>query len=168
MPKVYILDTGALLSTWTSKHPRDTFVTTPGIASELRNRPSKSRLAALSILSRLSEEEPPLDAIAEVRSAAEKTGDFSVLSQTDIEIVALAQSKKTAGIDSTLVSSDLAVLNTARHMGIKILDPTGRFRKQIMWVLVCPGCGYRSSSGKGRQECPVCGTPLRRKPRNSR
>ena len=43
MSKLYVLDTGGLLTTWTDGHLEEEFITTSSIIDELKNRPSKMR-----------------------------------------------------------------------------------------------------------------------------
>lgn len=162
MSHTYILDAGVLFSNWTSKIPEGVFVTTSTILEEVRNRPSKIRAEILTLLDRLLEDFPSSESIDMVRKAATRTGDRSVLSDADIEIVALAHSKKSIGESVTLVSTDLAVLNTARHLDIEILDPSGKFKHQIVWSLRCPACNHRSKSKAKELECPICGTIMKR------
>ena len=162
MSHIYVLDAGVLFSNWTSKIPEGTFVTTSSVLEEVRNRPSKIRAEVLTLLDRLQEDYPTPDSLKVARQAASKTGDKSVLSEVDIEVVALAYSRKSIEPKTTLVSTDLAVLNTARHLGISILDPSGRFKHEIIWSLKCPACNHKSSSKVKEMECPVCGTIMRR------
>jgi rRNA maturation endonuclease Nob1 len=159
---VYVLDSGALLSIWTQKQTSASFLTTPEVIEELRNRPSQTRVETLISLGRLKEQMPSDTFIQGAAKAASETGDATSLSPTDIGIIALAFEASTNETDVTLVSTDLAVLNTAKHLGLRILDPSNRFRKKITWILVCPGCGHKSKDEKGALECPVCGTQMRR------
>jgi len=111
---------------------------------------------------RLTYETPESSALDIVREAAKETGDDKVLSHVDLELLALAQSKMSQGQSTTLVSTDLAVLNTARHMGLSILDPSHRFQHEIIWSLKCPACNYNTKAKAKTLECPVCGTAMRR------
>ena len=162
MSHTYVLDAGVLLSNWTSKITEGIFVTTSSVLDEVRNRPSKTRAEVLTLLDRLLEDVPSSESLGSVREAADKTGDRSTLSDTDVEIVALAHSMKSSGESVTLVSTDMAVLNTARHLGIEILDPSGKFKHEIIWSLKCPACNHRSKSKEKELECPVCGTLMKR------
>jgi len=162
MSHIYVLDAGVLFSSWTIKVPEGTFTTTSSVLEEVKNRPSKVRTEILTLLDRLQEDFATPESIKAVRLAADKTGDKSVLSEVDIEIVALAHTKNSLGMKTTLVSTDLAVLNTARHLGITIIDPSGRFKHEIVWSLKCPACYHKSSSKAKELECPVCGTVMRR------
>ncbi|TFG97354.1 NOB1 family endonuclease [Candidatus Thorarchaeota archaeon] len=162
MSQIYVLDAGVLFSNWTVQIPEGMFVTTSNVMEEVRNRPSKVRAEMLTLLDRLKEDFPTPESLKEVRLAADKTGDKSVLSDVDIEIIALALSKKSLGTKTTLVSTDLAVLNTARHLGLTVLDPSRRFKHEIVWALKCPACKHKSRFRTTNLECPVCGTVMRR------
>ncbi len=162
MSHTYVLDAGVLFSNWTSKISDSVFITTSRVLEEVQNRPSKVRAEFLTLLDRLLEDYPSSESVDIARKAAKQTGDWSVLSDADIELVALAHSKKFLGEPVTLVSTDLAVLNTARHLGIEILDPSGKFKHEIIWSLRCPACNHLSKSKAKELECPVCGTMMKR------
>jgi rRNA maturation endonuclease Nob1 len=163
MSHIYVVDAGVLFSTWMQRYPESLFFTTPHIREEVQNRPSKFRTDILSILEKLREELPLRDSIEEVRKTASDIGDINSLSENDIELIALAHSKSKRGASVDLVSSDMAILNTARRMGIRTIDPSGKFKIDIEWVFVCPGCGHKSKKQVDGLECPVCGTTMRRK-----
>jgi rRNA maturation endonuclease Nob1 len=155
MPRIYILDTGVLVSTWTDKKVESLFVTTPKINYEF-------------LLEKMEERTPREDDVRRVESASTSSGDRSELSQNDIEIIALALTISGESSDVTLVSTDFAVLNTASHLGLKILDPNKKFGQEITWVMKCPACNYKSKAPTRETECPVCGTEMRRSPLKKR
>jgi UPF0271 protein len=162
MPDLFVLDAGVLFSTWPQRMPEGKFVTAPSVLEEVRNRPSRARLESMVSLDRITETQPSHGFLLRVRSAARATGDKSVLSDADIELIALALELKMSHSDVAIVSSDLAVLNTAASLEIAIIDPTEKFRKRIKWTLKCPACGHVSPMGVQNPECPVCGTEMRR------
>jgi len=163
MSLVYVIDSGVLFSTWIRKAPDGEFVTTAGVVDEIHNKTSKFRVDVLELLDRLHIETPPIDSIKAATRAATETGDIPVLSETDVELIALAQSKKETGTVTTLVSTDMAILNTARHLGIDTVDPSGRFKDDIQWILICPACNFKSKVPVEDLDCPICGTQMRRK-----
>jgi rRNA maturation endonuclease Nob1 len=163
--RLYILDTGALLSQWTSKNPHFVFMTTHSVIDEIQNRPSKNRVQNLLSTDRLRIESPDADAIEMTQQKAREVGDYNVLSSEDLELVSLALWQKQLGHEVSVVSSDLAVLNTAAALGLKTLDPKKRMMEKITWVLKCPGCRNEEPEGTTNLECPVCGTIMRRKPK---
>ncbi len=163
MTKVYVLDAGALLSNWTQKHPTFIFATTYSILDELQNKPSQQRADNLVSIGRLSIESPVDSWIKQVSEVSANVGDGQVLSDTDKGLIALALEFKNSGKESVVVSTDLAVLNTASNLGLLILDPKNRMKHVVSWVLKCPACNNEEPSGSKYVECPVCGTEMRRK-----
>ncbi|MFW9767572.1 MAG: NOB1 family endonuclease [Candidatus Thorarchaeota archaeon] len=168
MSRIYVLDTGVLVSTWTDTRKDSIFVTTPRIIGEIRNRLSRFRAETLFLLDKMVERTPTADDLKKAKKAAGSTGDLSKLSQNDLELIALALTISRENPDSTLVSTDFAVLNTSSHMGLKILDPNKKFGQEITWIMKCPACNYRSAKPTRETECPVCGTEMRRFPMKKR
>jgi UPF0271 protein len=89
-------------------------------------------------------------------ASAKETGDFPQLSKQDISIIALCIS-----IKGEIISDDFAITNVAKNIGLKISPiMTNSFQDVGKWVHYCPGCRTNHTAGK---ECPMCGTPLKRK-----
>jgi len=89
-------------------------------------------------------------------ASAKETGDFPQLSKQDISIIALCISLK-----GEIISDDFAITNVAKNIGLKISPiMTNSFQDVGKWVHYCPGCRTNHTTGK---ECPMCGTPLKRK-----
>ncbi|MFX0056598.1 MAG: hypothetical protein ACFFAX_07630 [Promethearchaeota archaeon] len=162
---IYVLDTGALLSQWTTKNPHLTFMTTQSVIDEIQNRPSKNRVQNLLSTDRLRIASPDADSIEKTEKKAREIGDYGVLSQEDLELISLGLKQKHLGHEVSVVSSDLALLNTAAALGLRTSDPKGRMKEKINWVLKCPGCGNEESVSISQLECSVCGTEMRRKPK---
>ncbi|MFW9851263.1 MAG: NOB1 family endonuclease, partial [Candidatus Thorarchaeota archaeon] len=165
--EIFLLDTGALLSNWVQKNPDAKLFTTASIIEEIKNRPSVQRVESLISIGRLIIESPKEHCIREAKGAAEETGDISVLSPQDIDLIGLAYRFSRGGTEVVIVSTDLAVLNTARAIGVKTLDPRGKMTHDIRWILKCPACGNSSSNPK-EVECTVCGTQMKRLPVSKR
>ena len=164
MSTAYVLDAGVLISTWTDKKMESTFFTTPSVMEEVRNRMSRFRAETLFLLDKMKERTPVEDDLKRVESVSTSAGDKSVLSQNDIELIALALTISRNESDTILVSTDFAVLNTASHLGLKILDPNKRFGQEITWGMRCPACNHKTKAPTRDTECPVCGTTMRRTP----
>jgi UPF0271 protein len=164
MSTLYVLDAGVLITKWTDKKLDATFITTPGIIEEIRNRMSRFRAETLFVLEKMQDRIPDEDEVRRVESAATSTGDRSVLSKNDIELIALASTIINEGSDVTLVSTDFAILNTASQLDIPIIDPNNQFKQKITWGMRCPACQYKSKTPTRDTECPVCGTIMRRTP----
>jgi UPF0271 protein len=55
--------------------------------------------------------------VDDVKAVAERTGDISKLSDTDVKVLALAKQ-----LDRAIVSDDYSVQNVAGHAGIKAVS----------------------------------------------
>jgi rRNA maturation endonuclease Nob1 len=164
---VYLLDTGALLSNWVQKNPNVKLYTAASIIDEIKNRPSIQRVESLISIERLIIESPKEHCISAAKDAAKKTGDLSVLSSQDIDLIGLAYRYSRNGADVVVVSTDLALLNTSRAIGVRILDPRGKMTHEIRWIMKCPACKHKSTNTK-EIECTVCGTKMKRHPASRR
>ncbi|MFH0859724.1 MAG: PIN domain-containing protein [Candidatus Altiarchaeota archaeon] len=100
---------------------------------------------------------PSENALAAALEAARATGDVGSLSETDLDVIALAL--QTSG---SIVSDDYAIQNVASHLSIKF-EPTAQdgIRKKVKWVKRCSGCG-KTYGAEYDGDCSVCGSRLRR------
>lgn len=98
----------------------------------------------------------------EARKGARETGDISVLSETDIDVIAVA-----IMIQGTVVSDDYSIQNTCVHLGVPFrgssIEP---IKKEVEWIWRCTGC--RKKFRKAAAQCPVCGHNLKRFPASQR
>ena len=92
--------------------------------------------------------------------AAEMTGDIATLSDSDLDILALAIEK-----NLKIVSDDYALQNTASYVGLEyeasVHDP---IKREIIWQSVCSGCGMEYGTGF-KAPCRICGSRVLRKPK---
>ena len=94
--------------------------------------------------------------INEVINFAKKTGDYYVLSKTDIDVIALALQ-----LNATIISDDYAIQNVARLMNLKYYGAgIETIKKEIKWKYRCTGCHkiYKNYI----EICPVCGHKTKR------
>ena len=88
--------------------------------------------------------------------AAKDTGDFPQLSKQDISIIALC-----IEMNGEIITDDFAISNVVKNLGLKISPIMTQGIKDVgKWIHYCPGCRTNHTNGK---ECPMCGTPLKRK-----
>ena len=130
-------------------------ITVPSVVDEIKDERSRTILELMNV--RI---EPVLQSyIREVTTKARATRDCEELSKTDIELLAKAL-EYTRNEEATLISDDYAVQNTAIQLGIKVM-PAGqkKIRDVLLWEKFCIGCKRRFPQG---DECPVCGTPLKK------
>ena len=129
-------------------------VVTPGVVHELRELGMGSRLDLL-IDTKLRELSPSILSVKAVREAATKTGDARRLSETDMEILALAYE-----LGYELITDDYSIQNLARVMGVHArgMDQTG-IREVFEWQAKCTGCGKMFDAQV--RICDICGSPTR-------
>jgi RNA-binding protein NOB1 len=88
-----ILDAGPIIkgepSISTLLQQCEQIVTLPSVVSEIRDRETRARVET-TLLPFLTLQSPKRESVSFVASFARKTGDYSVLSKTDIEAIALA------------------------------------------------------------------------------
>lgn len=138
--------------------------TTPRVIDELSD--SKAKLnVQLSISSgKITIKNPDEVSIDKVREVARKTGDISSLSETDIQVLALAHNLKPEATP-IIVSDDYSIQNVAEELGIRYqkLIQWG-IKRKLRWQLYCPACYARYNSDYRSRVCEVCGAVLKRKP----
>lgn len=130
-------------------------ITVPSVVNEIRDERSRTTLELMNV--RI---EPPLQSfIREVTAKARATKDSEELSRTDIDLLAKAL-EYSRNEDTILVTDDYAVQNTAISLGIKVM-PAGqkKIKDVLIWEKFCIGCKRRFPQG---DDCPVCGTPLKK------
>lgn len=131
-------------------------ITVPSVVDELHDENSRTTLELMNV-----RVEPPLSSFRkEVMTKAGITRDSEELSGTDIDILAKAL-EYSHREDTVLVTDDFAVQNTALQLGIKVM-PAGqrKIRDVLIWEKQCIGCKRRFPQG---DECPVCGSPMKKR-----
>jgi UPF0271 protein len=151
--KGFVLDTSVLYY-GKDLPPERELVITPGVVRELTKEGMAERLELL-LATRVRVSSPSRKSLQRVREAAEKTGDSRRLSETDVELLALALE-----LDYELLSDDYSIQNVASSMGITVLgmDQKG-IRRIYEWDSRCLGCGKILPADV--KECPVCGSETR-------
>jgi len=128
--------------------------TTDSVVAELRDVTSQARLELLRARGLVVLTPAPARR-AVVREAAARSGDVTVLSTADSDVLALALET-----GSAVMTDDYAVQNTAMRLGVTVVPVQMRAAKKRKWKYRCSGCGrYWSRPG----ECDVCGAEIRRK-----
>jgi len=100
--------------------------------------------------------EPSDSSLSKVKAAARETGDLNVLSEADLDALALALEHKIP-----VISDDYAIQNTAAKLGVEFKATFHEgIRKSMKWIFKCTGC-RREYDGK-TTVCSVCGSPVKR------
>jgi len=135
----------------------DDYYTTSLAYDEIRHiKKNHDVLGTLLETNRLKIREPDKESTEAAIKAAKDTGDFPQLSKQDISIIALC-----IEMNGEIISDDFAISNVAKNLGLKISPIMTQGIKDVgKWVHYCPGC---RTNHINKKECPMCGTPLKRK-----
>jgi len=135
----------------------DDYYTTSLAYDEIKHiKKNQDVLGTLLETNRLKIREPDKESTEAAIKAAKDTGDFPQLSKQDISIIALC-----IETNGEIISDDFAISNVVKNLGLKISPIMTQGIKDVgKWVHYCPGC---RTNHINKKECPVCGTPLKRK-----
>jgi len=161
---VYVLDTSAMIYGFNPRLVEGDHYATPRVEAELQGKRAKT-VTDLSISSGyLKIKSPKQEHKERVRAKATSTGDLSVLSETDMEVVALALELKEEGLAPTVISDDYSLQNLCANLEISFRPMmTKGISQEFWWFLYCPACGATYEKSLKSNICQVCGHSLKRK-----
>ena len=135
----------------------DDCYTTSLVYDEIKHiKKNHDALGTLLETNRLKIKEPNVKSTESAVKASKSTGDFPQLSKQDISIIALC-----IEMNGEIISDDFAISNVAKNLDLKVSPIMTKGIEDVgKWIHYCPGCRTNYPTGK---ECPVCGTPLKRK-----
>ncbi len=151
-----ILDASAIYAGVPFRSSND-YYTTSLVYDEIKHiKKNHDALGILLEANRLKIRDSDKESTEAAIKAAKDTGDFSQLSKQDISIIALC-----IEMNGEIISDDFAISNVAKNLSLKISPIMTQGIKDVgKWVHYCPGCRTNHTNVK---ECPMCGTPLKRK-----
>lgn len=165
MKKIVVLDTSAILSGTINYLPFDTEIYIPqSVITEVKDANSKYRLEISMQTGRVKVMNPPIQIVNEVNRVSMSLGEALNLSQTDIEVVALALYLHKSGYSVIVFSDDYSVQNLCRRFRLKFTSvKTIGIREVRRYIYKCTACNYMSSRLPHDRKCPICGSKLKRK-----
>jgi UPF0271 protein len=149
---MYVLDTSAFIHQFETD---ESVATIPAVRDELDDaqayRYDAMEGAGMHI------QIPDENTLQTIRKAAERTGDATVLSETDVRLLAAA-----VELDAELVTDDYAMQNVAEalDLDVEVIAQEGIDERRD-WVYQCQGCGREFEEHRDR--CPICGSEFARK-----
>ncbi len=150
----YILDTSAILSGKDIPMTQEMYVP-PKVLDEIQKggrwfkKLQRLRAAGLKVV------DPPGPVIEEVAAGAKRTGDSIRLSDTDIQVIALAMH-----MEGTILTDDYSIQNLAKVLGIKYHGVAKKeITEEYTWSYRCKKCGRYYKEPK--EECDVCGGKIK-------
>jgi UPF0271 protein len=164
-----ILDTSAFLAGFDPFSVSEDQATVPKVKEEIRaNSMTWVRFKTAVENGKLKVKAPSEEFLNKVEASAITVGDSFFLSETDMQILALALELKAAGYSPQIVTDDYSIQNVATQMGIEFASlATFGIRRLLEWVRYCPACHREYPADYGSTRCAVCGTELKRKPRKT-
>lgn len=165
--RALVLDTSAFIGGFDPASVDEEVYTVPEVGSELISESTSKLRFMISIDSgRLKVLSPEPKYIDLVKSISERIGDLTTLSETDIQVLALAAQLRDHEYDAIIITDDYSIQNTAEKIGLKYasLGNLG-IRYQFYWVIRCPVCNKRYPPDRKDMICDNCGAYLERRPR---
>ena len=164
-----VLDTSAFLAGYEPFSVSEDQATVPKVEEEIKsNSITLVRFKTAVENGKVKVKAPSEDAWNQVKASANKVGDAFFLSETDLQVLALALEFKTQGCTPQIVTDDYSIQNVATQMGINFVSlATFGIRRLLEWIRYCPACHRKYPADYNSTECTVCGTALKRKPRRT-
>ncbi len=164
---VVVLDTSAFLAGFDPFSLSAEQVTVPKVEEEIkRNSMIKMRFETAIESGKLRVKAPTREFSNAAKKSASKVGDSHKLSETDLQLLALALELKAEGVAPQIITDDYSIQNVATQMGIGFLAlATFGIKRLLEWIRYCPACHREYPSNCKTKECQICGTELKRKPR---
>jgi UPF0271 protein len=164
-----VLDTSAFLAGFDPFSVSEDQATVPKVEEEIReNSIFWLRFKTAVENGRVKIRSPSENFWNRVRASASRVGDVFFLSETDLQILALALEIKAEGCTPQIVTDDYSIQNVATQIGIEFMSlATFGIRRLLEWVRYCPACHREYPANYKSTTCEICGTALKRKPRRT-
>jgi UPF0271 protein len=150
--------------------------TTPKIIEEIevskfkeKNRNILNRIHAAINNNKLVIKTPQKIYLKDVENKAAVTGDFNALSKVDKELIALTlELIRSRNEKVVLYSNDYSIENVCSELNIPFesLYKKG-IKEKIIWEIYCPFCNKIHEPKDLNRRCEICGSKLKRRPKNN-
>ena len=140
--------------------------TTPLVKDEILGSSMSSVRFKMAVENGKVKVKTPTEAFLDkAKASAAIVGDKFFLSETDLQVLALALELQAAGRSCLIVTDDYSIQNVANQLGIEFTSlATFGIRYHLTWIRYCPACHRRYSPDYKSKSCEICGTELKRKP----
>ena len=164
--KAVVLDTSALVAGFDPFSINEEQYTVPSVIEEVsRNSIFSSRFETAIESGKVTVRPPKTDFLEKAKASASTVGDAVALSDTDIQVLALALELKANSYRPIVATDDYSIQNVANQMKIEFVSlVTFGIRRRLQWIRYCPACHRKYSEGYRDIRCQICGTQLKRKP----
>lgn len=164
--KVAVLDTSAFVAGYDPFSVDMEQYTVPSVREEIMgNSILRIRFKTALESGRLKIRAPEKTFIDAAKECAAQMGDKFFLSETDLQVLALAEQLRTQGYAPSIVTDDYSIQNVADQMDIEFASlATLGIRYKLQWLRYCPACYKKYPADYRARVCQICGTELKRKP----
>ncbi len=162
--KALVLDTSAFITgfgPYLASIPAISTYTVKEVIDEIKNRDLKLKVEISCKEGLLKLVEPSKRALMKTTKMAEKSGDVSALSNTDLKVVALACDLMEDGTEVSIMTDDYGIQNVSCLLGISF-SPAAEsgIKKMIIWKNICQAC-LKEFPPDFKGECAHCGSQLK-------
>jgi UPF0271 protein len=162
------LDTSAFIAGFDPFVTSEEQVTTPKVEEEIRDALTLLRFSTAVESGRLKIMVPSQEFLHKVKVYATTVGDSFFLSDTDMQVLAVALELKASGSKPQIVTDDYSIQNVATQMELGFVSlATFGIRRLLTWMRYCPACHKEYSANFKSKTCSICGTELKRKPQRT-
>ncbi len=164
--RVIVIDTSALIAGFDPFFINEEQFTVPMVRDEItENTMSSFRFKAAVESGKVKIKRPEQSFLENIKVSASAVGDSFFLSETDLEVLALALELKTNGYSPLIATDDYSIQNVASEIGVEFAPlTTFGIRRRLQWIRYCPACHKRYPANYKSLGCNICGTRLKRKP----
>ncbi|MEF8848573.1 MAG: NOB1 family endonuclease [Candidatus Thermoplasmatota archaeon] len=155
---VFVLDTSAILSGKPIDISEGKLISPIGVSKEIRPGGRTYRNFQFLKEKKLRVRAPLEKNVEKIKEVSKKTGDLDRLSDTDLEVLALAyEIKKNRENKAVILTDDYSIQNVACELSVDFENISQkRITKKFKWFYRCSGCGKKFK--KNVKRCPICGS----------
>ena len=167
--RIIVLDTSAFLAGFDPFSLNEEQVTVPAVEEEIRrNSIICTRFRTAIENGKLKVKKPHPEFLRSAQDFSSKLGDSYLLSNADNQLLALCLELKAEGYLPQIVTDDYSIQNVATKVGVQFSAlATFGIKRLLEWIRYCPACHRKYPADCKSNECLVCGTQLKRKPRRT-
>jgi UPF0271 protein len=164
--RAIVIDTSALIAGFDPLSINEIQYTTPKVTEELiGDTMSCVRFRTAIDSGKVRVITPKITFVEQTKVFASAVGDSFFLSETDLQVLALALELRTDGYSPQIATDDYSIQNVASEMSIEFAPlSTFGIRRRLQWIRYCPACHKKYPANYRLQRCQVCGTRVKRKP----
>jgi len=161
-----VLDTSAFVAGFDPFTASEQQFTTLSVEQEVKRNPLTLLRFDMAVENgKIKIRAPTQTSLEQVKDCATSVGDAFYLSQTDVEVLALALELKSEGGAPQILTDDYSIQNVATKLGVNYVSMgTLGIKRVLTWVRYCPACHKKYPPNGKATVCLVCGTQLKRKP----